>query len=80
MWWKTILKIAVAVGLDKWAKRKAKALVDKLRKKAVKKAEQIEDAVKDKVKKVLASDEDGNQFVVETLDGKVTVRRVKRGN
>lgn len=80
MWWKTILKIAVAAGLDKWAKKKAKKLADKLRKKAVKKAEQIEDAVKDKIEQYLAKDEDGNAVVVTKKDGVVTTKRVKRGN
>jgi len=44
MWWKAILKIAVAAGLDKWAKDKALALVGKLKAKAAAKAKDILEA------------------------------------
>jgi hypothetical protein len=39
--WGWILKAALAVGLDKWAKRKAIALATKLRSRAVAKAETL---------------------------------------
>jgi hypothetical protein len=45
MWWKTVLKIAVALGLDKWAKRKAGKIVKKIRNKAKKKVEDLQKAV-----------------------------------
>lgn len=76
MWWKTILQVAVAVGLDKWAKKKAKKLVEKLRAKFEKKIEKIESAVKEKVEKVIAEDGKGNKFVVTQEGGKTTVKRI----
>jgi hypothetical protein len=76
MWWKAVLKVAVAVGLDKWAKKKAVALAGKLRAKAETKVKKIEEAVSGKVEKWLGEDVLGNKFVVEKRDGKVIVRRV----
>lgn len=73
MWWKTILKIAVAVGLDKWAKKKAKALIEKYSKKAEDKAKKIKEAVEEKVEEWVS--EDGKSIVTKTGD-KVTVRPV----
>jgi hypothetical protein len=75
--WKVILQVAVAVGLDKWAKRKAEALVEKIAKKAEKKAASIKEAIESKVEKWLGEDEHGNKVVVERKDGKVIVRRVR---
>ena len=49
MWWKVALKIAVAVGLDKWAKKKAVELAGKLRSKAASKADGLLEAVGQKV-------------------------------
>jgi hypothetical protein len=49
MWWKAALRIAVAVGLDKWAKRKAVELAAKLRSRAVKKADGLLETVGAKV-------------------------------
>lgn len=49
MWWKVALRVAVAVGLDKWAKRKALDLAAKIKAKAVKKADGLIEAVGDKV-------------------------------
>lgn len=51
MWWKVALKVAIAVGLDKWAKRKAVELAAKLKKKAVSKADGLLEAVGEKVAK-----------------------------
>ena len=45
MWWKWVLKAAVAVGLDQWAKRKAEELLAKLKDKITHKADQITEAV-----------------------------------
>lgn len=42
--WGWVLKAAIAVGLDKWAKRKAIELAAKLRKRAVAKADSILEA------------------------------------
>jgi hypothetical protein len=47
MWWKLVLQVAVAAGLDKWAKAKAEQLVQKIIAKAQKKVEQITSAVPD---------------------------------
>lgn len=53
MWWKLVLKVAVAAGLDKWAKDKAFALVSKLRSKAAAKAQDILAGNNAKVKDIL---------------------------
>lgn len=45
MWWKWVLRVAVAVGLDDWAKRKAAALVAKIKAKAQAKVKSLEQAV-----------------------------------
>lgn len=45
MWWRIVLQAAVAVGLDKWAKRKAEELLAKLKAKVAKKTDQITAAV-----------------------------------
>jgi hypothetical protein len=45
MWWKLVLQAAVAVGLDKWAKRKAINLAAKIKSKATKKADMILETV-----------------------------------
>lgn len=49
MWWKVALKVAIAVGLDRWAKKKAVELAGKLKKKATAKADGILEAVGEKV-------------------------------
>lgn len=76
MWWKWILQAAIALGLDKWAKKKAVEIVAKLKARAEKKAEAIEAAVKEKVDEVLATDGHGNKFVVKKEGDTVTVKRV----
>lgn len=73
MWWKTVLKIAVAVGLDQWAKKKAKQLAEKLRAKVEKKVKKIEEAVEAKVEEWVT--EDGKTIVRKEGD-KVTTRPV----
>lgn len=45
MWWKLILKVAVAVGQSDWAKRKAAAVIEKIVSKANQKAADITIAV-----------------------------------
>lgn len=35
MWWRWVLRAAVAVGLDDWAKKKAGQLITKIKDKAV---------------------------------------------
>jgi hypothetical protein len=42
MWWKVALRVAVAVGLDKWAKKKAGELIAKAKNKAKMKIEGLE--------------------------------------
>lgn len=49
MWWKLALKAAIAVGLDKWAKRKAIELAAKLKNKAKKKADALVETVGEKI-------------------------------
>ena len=46
MWWKVALRVAVAVGLDKWAKRKAGELIAKVKDKAKAKIEDLENVQK----------------------------------
>ena len=47
--WAWVLRAAVAVGLDKWAKKKAVAVAAKLRAKAIQKADGILESVGTKV-------------------------------
>lgn len=54
MWWKWALRAAIAVGLDKWAKKKAVELAGKLRKKAVDKADGLLETVGEKLVKPAA--------------------------
>lgn len=47
--WAWVFRAAVAVGLDKWAKKKAAELAAKIKSKAIKKADAIMESVGDKV-------------------------------
>lgn len=49
--WAWVLRAAVAVGLDKWAKKKAVELAGKLKKKAAKKVDGIMESVGTKIVK-----------------------------
>lgn len=72
MWWKWVLQAAVAIGLDKWAKRKAIEVAAALKKKAVSRADGILEAVGQQVAKA------GSIVVRESRDtlrpGQVVVR------
>lgn len=46
MWWKVALRAAVAVGLDKWAKKKAGELIAKVKERAKAKIEGLEQVQK----------------------------------
>lgn len=46
MWWKAALRLAVAVGLDKWAKKKAGELIAKVKDRAKAKIEGLEQVQK----------------------------------
>lgn len=71
MWWKAALRIAVAVGLDKWAKRKAADLIAKVKDKAKKKIEGLE-----KVQAAISPA--GGTAIFRSTDGRDYVVRVER--
>lgn len=71
MWWRWALRAAVAVGLDKWAKRKAVELIAKVKDKAKKKIEGLE-----KVQAVIAPA--GGTATFRSTDGRDYVVRVER--
>jgi len=76
MWWKTVLQVAVAVGLDKWAKRKAADLIAKVKEKAEAKIGHLED-----VRKLIeskAAPSSGGTVVVRAKDGLDYVVRFER--
>jgi hypothetical protein len=70
MWWKAALRIAVAVGLDKWAKRKAADLIAKVKDKAKAKIDGLE-----QVQKLVTS---GGTATFRAQDGRDYVVRVER--
>lgn len=45
MWWKVLLQAAVAMGLDKWAERKASDLIKKGIEKLTKRAAKLSEAL-----------------------------------
>lgn len=72
MWWKVALKVAIAVGLDKWAKRKAAEIITKVKDKAKKKIEGLE-----KVQSLIATSS-GGTATFRALDGRDYVVRIER--
>lgn len=71
MWWKVVLRAAVAIGLDKWAKKKAGELIAKAKDKLKKKVEGLE-----KVQTLVATS--GGTAVFRSTDGRDYVVRVER--
>lgn len=66
MWWKAALKVAVMLGLDSWAKKKAVEIASKLRKRAANKADGILEAAGTKA--IQASGAAGSIVVREERD------------
>jgi len=80
MWWKVALQIAVQLGLDTWAKRKAGELIEKVKAKADEKIKHLE-GVQAQVDAKLADLvplSSGGTAVFRSTDGNNYVVRVDR--
>lgn len=79
MWWKVALQVAVQLGLDKWAKRKAADLIAKVKEKAEAKIGHLEEVQKMiEVKALAAMPPSGATAVFRAKDGSDYVVRVER--